>query len=474
MEALEDWLDRQYRHSAACLLRSVSSDVVKTRAGFGQIIRPRKGSIVASPVPASYDPDPDYFFHWFRDSAMVVDALRLLSEDPAAGVDTRQHFADFVHFSSSLYDLDGRALIEPAKWRGGVTDDYRKYLRADADLARSHGKAIGAETRVNPDGTLDISSWPRPQYDGPPLRALTLLRWMRTHRFDSTLTAAVNRLLRGDLDMTMEHDREACFDIWEEEQGFHYYTLRVSAAALRAGAKWLEEGGEALPSRAFGAAAREILRQLDGYWLHHEGYFRSRVLASGLTSGKELDIAVILAAVHAGDSGGDASSAGADGHADVDADAGRDNATHLANDPRLHATLSRLEALFDAAYPINRSRPPDRAPAMGRYAGDVYFSGGAYYFSTLGAAEFCFQAALGAADPHAHIRRGDAYLRTVRAFTPPSGDLSEQFDQRTGEQRSAKHLAWSYAALISCVAARRRAFRAVTRAPPAATSAAPR
>jgi glucoamylase len=50
---------------------------------------------------------------------------------------------------------------------------------------------------------------------------------------------------------------------------------------------------------------------------------------------------------------------------------------------------------------------------------------------------------------------GDAFLETVRAFTPPSGDLSEQFDQRTGEQTSAKHLAWSYAALISAVAARR-------------------
>ncbi len=27
---------------------------------------------------------------------------------------------------------------------------------------------------------------------------------------------------------------------------------------------------------------------------------------------------------------------------------------------------------------------------MGRYAGDRYFSGGAYYFSTLGAAEFYY------------------------------------------------------------------------------------
>ena len=54
---------------------------------------------------------------------------------------------------------------------------------------------------------------------------------------------------------------------------------------------------------------------------------------------------------------------------------------------------------------------------------------------------------------------GDFFLNTVRAFTPHSGDRSEQFDQSTGEQRSAPHLAWSYAAFISCIAARKDALR---------------
>jgi glucoamylase len=96
---------------------------------------------------------------------------------------------------------------------------------------------------------------------------------------------------------------------------------------------------------------------------------------------------------------------------------------------------------------------------MGRYEGDTYFSGGAYYFATLGAAELCFLAAAslarGSETRTSWVAHGDAFLETVRVFTPPSGDLSEQFDQRTGEQTSAKHLAWSYAALISCVTARR-------------------
>ena len=115
MESLEDWIHRQYRHSAAAmLLQCVRRRSIKTRPGFGQTVRPAKGSIVASPVPGAYDPEPDYFFHWYRDAALVADALRLLSEDPASGIDGRAHFADFVRFSSALQDLDGRRMAEGA------------------------------------------------------------------------------------------------------------------------------------------------------------------------------------------------------------------------------------------------------------------------------------------------------------------------------------------------------------------------
>ena len=78
---LEQWLDQQYRRSAAAMLVAVSPvGLVKTRPGFGHTIHPVKGAIVASPVLADWDPEPDYFFHWFRDSAVVIDAIRLLFE----------------------------------------------------------------------------------------------------------------------------------------------------------------------------------------------------------------------------------------------------------------------------------------------------------------------------------------------------------------------------------------------------------
>jgi glucoamylase len=442
-ETLEQWLGREYVHAATGMLRSISAvDIVKERQGFAQTVRPVAGSIVASPVLASWDPDPDYFFHWFRDSAIVIDAVRLLYEAGHLGTEALTHFADFVRFSLSLRALDGRVLAAAPHWRSKVLPEFAQYLRGD-DLLAVSGDAVYADARVNPDGTLDITRWTRPQHDGAPLRALAVLRWLRTlrargaePRVAADTLAAAKRLLGIDLALTASHWREPSLDIWEEELGHHYFTSRVSAAALQQGADWLCTAG-ATDVTALRSEAATIRAALDDYWLPDEGYYRSRIMPPGVASAKMLDVAVILAVVHAGDGEG----------------------PHSARDPRLHATLAKLEKLFARLYPINRNLPRGRAPALGRYEGDVYFSGGAYYFSTLGAAELCFHAARahasGSAERAAWAAHGDAFLATVRAFTPASGDLSEQFDQRTGEQTSAKHLAWSYAAFISCLTARR-------------------
>ena len=432
MESFTAWLDREYRYAATAMMRSFSAtDIVKARPGFGHTMHPAKGSIIASPIPASYDPDPDYFFHWYRDSAVVIDALRVLFESGDVGPGTLEHVRDFVRFSLSLRSLEGRELVAKPEWRAGVSEDFKKFVRDDAELAGIHGDAVAADTRVNPNGTLDISKWARPQHDGPPLRALAMLRWARgAAPLEADVKAQMAELIRADLAFTFAHAQEPSFDIWEEENGHHYYTLCVSAAALSEGADWLADVPHAPEYRA---ASEAIRRALAGYWSPEGGYYRSRVMPAGVQSTKELDIAVILAAIHAA---GDAN-------------------PHIVHDPHMHATLAKLEALFDAAYPINHQRPEGRGTAMGRYAGDVYYSGGAFYFSTLGAAEFCYRAASGREDAPIWVKKGDAFLATVRAFTPSNGELSEQFDQRTGLQTSAKHLAWSYAAFISCVHARR-------------------
>ena len=463
MTALDDWIEKEARFAAGAMLRAISAtDLVKERPGFGQRIVPQPGSVVASPVPAAYDPDPDYFFHWFRDSAIVIDALRVAM---AMGFERRvalERLGEFLEFSRALRNLDGRELLREGRLRENVHPSFLQYVRPDAEIAAVHGGAALAEARVNPDGSLDFTRWARPQNDGAALEVVALARWREAEPdLDGTLRSAMLELVVGDLDFIRSRAREPSFDIWEEESGYHYYTQLVQAEALACGAGWLEEIGDISRAGACRSIADELAPRLGAYWSAADGYYRSR---TGVVAGvpeKALDISVILGVLHAG----------------------RTKGAHSVLDPRAQATLSALEGLFDAEYPINRQRPPERGPALGRYANDLYYGGNPWYLATLAAAEFYFRLAvalrsgaplastsenarfrqrLGVEDPaKAAFERGDTFMRTVQAYTPPRGDLSEQFDRATGAQTSAKQLAWSYAAFITAAASRRQAARAI-------------
>ena len=329
--------------------------------------------------------------------------MRLLYEAGHLGAEALTHFADFVHFSLSLKELDGRALAALPHWRQKVTPGFEQYLRGD-DLLTVSGDAVYADTRVNPDGTLDISRWTRPQHDGSPLRALAVLRWLRTFRAEhgspnetvsADTLADAERLLRIDLALTAARWREPSWDIWEEELGLHYFTLRVSAAALNEGAEWLRAAGEATEATALRTEARAISETLDRFWLPDAGYYQSRIMSPGVASTKMLDIAVILSTVHSGDG----------------------DEVHTVRDVRMHATLDKLEQLFDRLYPINHERPHERAPAMGRYEGDIYYSGGAYYFSTLGCRRVLFHGRRGSRARRRRARGSGS--RTAMDFSKP-------------------------------------------------------
>ncbi|HMF05574.1 MAG TPA: glycoside hydrolase family 15 protein [Methylocella sp.] len=474
-QRLSQWIERQYALSASLMLRAISAThLVKERPGFGQTIRPVRGSILASTALGAWDPDPDYFFHWLRDSAVVVDALRHLI---AGGTHARQaltHCRDFVAFSCALNRLDGDAFLQKAgDFRKNVEPFFLQFVRDDGDFLSIKGDRVLGEPRFNPDATLDISKWNRPQHDGPAARALALMRLWAMDVWDEPERAAWRALIHADLDFLHRHWREPSFDIWEEELGQHYYTLLLHQAALMDGAVWAEQPdvNEASLAQTLRAAAGEIAHLLDEFWCSAKGYYLSRRNVTNGVSGKDLDFAVILAVNHA------ARKAGA----------------HSVLDPRVMASFARLEDLFEGSYKINEGRPANLGPAMGRYADDHFFSGGAYYFSTLGAAEFYYALAEavaagadmpvaaenkeflfrlgGANEAWEHslrnqrelfnklLERGDQFMATVEAFTPACGELSEQFDQNTGAQTSAKSLTWSHAAFISAATRRNAALR---------------
>jgi len=465
--SLVDWIDRQYAVAARNLTLGVSAThLVKERPPFRQRIVPKPGSVVASSVMGAYDPDPDYFFHWFRDSALVMDALRMLVVEGVRPAADAGFIRDHIRFSLGLRGLSGAAVLARGDPKQGVDPDFVQHVRTEADLRGVAGDRIWGEVRVNPDGTLDTLNWSRPQHDGPALQALTLLRCLEDEVLEPGVREEATALLRLSLDFVLAHHAEPSFEIWEDSLGHDYYTGVVQCAALRQGADWLEAQGEAGAAARCRDAAAALSAALDGHWRPEAGTYASLLPAGPDAPGRDLDIAVILGVLHAGLCPG----------------------PHSVLDPRVQATLAALEDLFVGLYPINAGRS---APALGRYREDRYYGGGAWYIATLAAAEFHhrlaallaqgasleltdanrgFVARTLGAEPRmedltagpgrralvaAFRDRGDAFLATVRAYTPADGALSEQIDRATGAQTSAKHLGWSYAGFVTAVRARR-------------------
>ena len=80
-----------------------------------------------------------------------------------------ERLREFVDFSRSLRELDGRELIRHGRFRKKVQPSFLQYVRPDDEIAAVFGEAVLGEARVNPDGTLDFTRWARPQNDGPAL-----------------------------------------------------------------------------------------------------------------------------------------------------------------------------------------------------------------------------------------------------------------------------------------------------------------
>ena len=428
---LDGWIARERAVAAAQLLAAVSAtDIVKERPGFGQIMRPKPGSILASPVPAAYDPDPDYFFHWLRDGAVVADAMALLAQTGDA--EAAAKYEDYLRFSLDACALTGRALLAGGAPIDRAGEFWKQYVRPAEELAEIEGDATLAEPRYNPDGTLDILKWTRPQHDGPAMRALSNLRWAGP--LSPAAAAMRDALIRRDLDFTERRYQMPSVDIWEEESGFHFYTRLVQHEALAAGADWAEAQGDDARARRYGEAARALWAALDAFRSPKDGFYLSRLAGAGLAEGKALDGAVLLAIVHAG----------------------RSEGLYSPLDPLVMATADKLEALFAQEYPINHDRPPGHGVALGRYTGDLYYSGGPYLFTTFAHAELRYLRAAALGDA-AEFAAGDAIMATVRRFTPESGEMAEQIDKATGASCSARRLTWSYAAFLTADRARQAA-----------------
>jgi glucoamylase len=434
---LNAWIAQQTTNSALQLSRAISAGTLcRERAEFGQRVIPARGSVLASRVIANWDPEPDYFFHWVRDAAVAMRAVSDLASmvgDPVEKRTWHERFHHMVEFSLAVARAE---LVKPppADYRERTTRSCRRFLRTQTQLNSLHGDKLLAEPRFNPDGSIDILKWSRPQLDGPALRALACLAYLD---HGGARTPQLLALLQGDLEFTLLQAGRRSIGPWEEPHEFahHYHVALVQLGALVHGREFAGAN-----MRRWKNAERKLRTGLEQHWSAQQQVFTAiRTEESTDNKGAEqsVDAAIVLAIM----------------------EADLPDLPHSVLDPRAASTLDALERAFTKAFAINHQRPQGLPPALGRSLADKYFGGGAWYATTLAAAAFCFRHAIAEPASARHwLARGDAWMATVRWMTPDDGSMSEQVDRATKEQRSARHLTWSYAAFVSAARLRQQAI----------------
>lgn len=424
------WI-RAQRLASARTMRAASSatHLVRRREGFGWTVRPAAGSMLASPRMAGWDPEPDYFHHWIRDSAIVLRAVPLaISADPEARPFWLRHLADFVRFSLFISDPARRGPVQNPL-RGTASAGHERYLRPDAELAALTGTAWLAEPRVAADGSPDMERWNRPQDDGPALRASAVMAVLDL--LPPAALPGAEALIARDLAHTARVAGRPCHGPWEEDPPRRTtFTLLAQWDALDRGCARADAKG--CPDLQMRAAADRVARLLTAAEDPATDGWRESVEAPE----GALDSVTCLAILHMR----------------------RHDGPFSITAPRTRATAAALEGVFAGLYPINRSR---EVPAIGRWAEDVYFGGNPWYPATLGFAELHYRIAAATRDMAA-FDKAEAWMELIQQVSPkPAGPLPEQFDRHDGRPVSCLDLAWSAAAFLEAAAARDLALQAM-------------
>ncbi|SON55936.1 Glucoamylase amyD [Hartmannibacter diazotrophicus] len=437
---LGDWIAVQERRCAGYLTRSLSrTDLVHERPEFGQQVSPLPGTVLASPVSAHWDPEPDYFYHWTRDAAIVMEEVSHLgfTGTEADAFDFRSAFDDYVAFSLGTTRIDGNAFV-PNPIRPSTREDCLKFVRPDEELARLDAFNLPGEPRFNPDGTPDLQRWARPQYDGPALRALTLARHagLLLERGEPIATDLL-AILQGDLEFTIRHAGKPCIGPWEEdnEHTLHSFTLICQIGALEHGRKLLDLLGDAFAMAGLQEAIDEAQAALTSLWNDELSIQMAHGAMDPATPAEAVDTNILMAALHADLPDGDWS----------------------LSDARVERIVEVLTEMFSNLYPINATLPDGEGPLIGRSLHDRYFGGNPWFATSLALAEYHYRRASGA-ERTERLSQGDAIVAACRRFIPEDGAMSEQIDRATGEPLSARHLTWSYAAFLAAASARREAL----------------
>ncbi|KAF2263332.1 hypothetical protein CC78DRAFT_534106 [Lojkania enalia] len=469
---LDAWIQREESIALDNLLANVAPGGRNVRDAV-------KGSVIASPSRQH----PNYFYQWVRDAAITTSTLvNLYADDPSS------------QLSANLSD---------------ILDDYARLqyrIQHTKNPSGSFDDLSGlGEPKFEADGSPFVGSWGRPQRDGPALRAITLMEYLRAYNashpymwtsdgadswfkplYDASMPS--HSIIKADLEYVSHYWNQTGFDLWEEVDGLHFFTAMVQLRALREGADLALAFNDTGAAEWYSKQATLLKKFLQLFWDARRGH-----LIETLNSHRGgLDCALLLGSLH--------------GYPSLYAD-------HAPiYSPYSDEVLVSLLALVQdqrTRFPINAAPSSEddetvlEGVGIGRYPEDVYDGygtdqrgGNPWFLCTASAAEVLYRTAseltsssnltitatglpfyeallsssslqpevdetYGPSDTifHSIIDRlrsiGDEFIEVIKIHTDAKGSLSEQFDRVTGYERGANDLTWSYGAFLQAIRARK-------------------
>lgn len=155
------------------------------------------GMIIASPSI-----EPNYKYHWIRDSALVMRPI----------IDMYINTKDPKYFQHIINYLENETKIQNLNTQSGL-----------------------GEPKINIDCTPYNEPWGRPQNDGPALRGIMLFKLINTFRYkyDVLINNMIIPIIKKDIRYILDNYNKISFDLWEENNGWHFYTRMVQLKFIK-------------------------------------------------------------------------------------------------------------------------------------------------------------------------------------------------------------------------------------------------
>lgn len=430
------------------------------------------GTVIAGRSGPYFDSrQPDYAYDWVRDSSLTMEVVQTLYAAATTSGPKTQYESLLFQYAAA---------------------------RAAEQNAQNLQTGLG-EPKFYLNNSVYEKPWGRPQNDGPATAAITLMEFAESYLGAGGDVSMVKEKLydsgnypdaapiQRDLLFVAQNWMSLSFDLWEEESADHFYTRMVQRRALVLGAQFADKMDDAATATALRTAADTLSGTLSQFWDVNRGILLYKHGQVKLDKASLLDAAVPLGVIH--------------GYAN-------DSIYSYTND-QVQSTMVRFVTSFINEYPLANRTQTDPASGLtlgvpiGRYPEDVYtgtgtekHGGNPWYLTTAAVAQYMYATAaeftmaenITATNtslsffnyfvPDLEIKVGetyvidsqpfskiidslvgwgDAFMRTIKYYTPSDGSLAEEYNRNSGTPQGCVDLTWSYASIITAAIQRSKA-----------------